>query len=169
MYAKQQRASEDNNGVEAFEYEFGCDSPSRCKLIRSQHRVDGDFETEELALKHLNWKEVSEIAETVGAKPIPATGMTWGGFRFNAEGWALLSSMIDVRESAKRLTERSRSEARQQKREKVFRLAKETGEPQLLSSYMADCDDPEEQCSLDSVSILAMPDGTTKRKRQHTW
>ncbi len=61
------------------------------------------------------------------------------------------------------------NDAQQDKRETAFRLAKETGEPQFLTRYMAECNDPKEQCSLDHVTVCAMPDGTTKRERQHTW
>lgn len=47
--------------------------------------------------------------------------------------------------------------------------AKDTGKPVLLTSYTDDCNDPDEDCSLDIVNVFAMPDGTTKTKRQHTW
>lgn len=47
--------------------------------------------------------------------------------------------------------------------------AKATGERQILHSYMDDCKDAREECSTDYVTIYAMPDGTTKTERQHTW
>ena len=61
------------------------------------------------------------------------------------------------------------SAAREKRLKKIRQLARETGEAQVLRSYMSECDDPEEQCSLDYVTVLAMPDGTTKTNRQHTW
>jgi len=51
----------------------------------------------------------------------------------------------------------------------IFATAKETGKKQYIKHYMADCNDPREECSLDVVTIYAMPDGTTKTERQHTW
>ena len=55
------------------------------------------------------------------------------------------------------------------KRELAFIKAKESGNPQVLKTWMADCNDPDEQCSLDHVTLFAMPDGTTKQNRMHTW
>jgi hypothetical protein len=51
----------------------------------------------------------------------------------------------------------------------VFTAAKETGEKQHIRHYMADCNDPREECSTDLVTVWAMPDGTTKTERSHTW
>jgi hypothetical protein len=52
---------------------------------------------------------------------------------------------------------------------KKFEAAKTTGERQVLRSYIADCNDPKEECSTDIVTVYAMPDGTTKTVRNHTW
>lgn len=51
----------------------------------------------------------------------------------------------------------------------IFAVAKETGKRQVLKSWMEDCNDPREECSTDSVTLWAMPDGTTKTTRTHTW
>jgi hypothetical protein len=51
----------------------------------------------------------------------------------------------------------------------IFVTAKETGVKQQIRHYMADCNDPQEECSTDVVTVYAMPDGTTKSERQHTW
>ena len=51
----------------------------------------------------------------------------------------------------------------------IFATAKETGKPVQLERYMTDCNDPREECSTDIVVVYAMPDGTTKTERQHTW
>ena len=50
-----------------------------------------------------------------------------------------------------------------------FAEAKETGKPVLLERHSEECSDPNEECDLDVVSTWAMPDGTTKTSRQHTW
>jgi hypothetical protein len=57
----------------------------------------------------------------------------------------------------------------QAKIDAIYALAKETGEKQLLSSWSDDCNDPEEDCSLDMVYEYAMPDGSIKNERSHTW
>lgn len=48
-----------------------------------------------------------------------------------------------------------------------FHLAAESGKPVEIDSYMAECDEPD--CSQDYVVIYAMPDGTTKTMRNHTY
>jgi hypothetical protein len=65
----------------------------------------------------------------------------------------------------KEAKKRAREEARQAK----FAEAKRTGKRVELRSWMDDCNDSREQCSLDHVTEYAMPDGTTKIVRQHTW
>ena len=51
----------------------------------------------------------------------------------------------------------------------IFAVAKETGKKQEIKHYMAECNDPREECSTDVVTIYAMPDGTEKTERMHTW
>ena len=65
-------------------------------------------------------------------------------------------------------------EAEEEKRKLVekaakFDEAKKTGKPVLLRKWTEDCNDPREECSLDVVYEYAMPDGSTKNERQHTW
>ena len=50
-----------------------------------------------------------------------------------------------------------------------FDEAKKTRRPVELYRYSDDCDDPEEDCNTDIVIIYAMPDGTTKEERMHTY
>jgi hypothetical protein len=63
----------------------------------------------------------------------------------------------------------AKEQAAEEERQVKFAEAKRTGERVELRSWMADCNDPREQCSLDHVTEYAMPDGTTKIVRQHTW
>jgi hypothetical protein len=53
--------------------------------------------------------------------------------------------------------------------EKIFNTAKITGIPQEISTYTIGCNDEQEECSTDIITIYANPDGTTTKKRQHTW
>jgi hypothetical protein len=54
-------------------------------------------------------------------------------------------------------------------REATFRKAKETGEWQVLDTWMAGCNDPDEECPLDTCTRYALPDGSTRIVRQHCW
>lgn len=51
----------------------------------------------------------------------------------------------------------------------LLEKAKETGEAQLISQIDVDCNDPKLECSTDIISYYAMPDGTTKETRIHTY
>jgi hypothetical protein len=76
-------------------------------------------------------------------------------------------------EYEKRLAEIEREKAdklaAEQKRAEVFAKARTTGEKQVLDNWMAPCNDPNEQCSDDACTEYALPDGTTKVERVHTW
>lgn len=51
----------------------------------------------------------------------------------------------------------------------IFALAKSTAEKQVLSKNTVDCNDQSEECSTDIITVYAMPDGSTKTVRTHTW
>jgi predicted house-cleaning noncanonical NTP pyrophosphatase (MazG superfamily) len=59
--------------------------------------------------------------------------------------------------------------AETEKIQEIFDTAKETGEQQEILRYLTDCNDPKEECSTDIVVEYAMPDGTKKIERNHTW
>lgn len=63
----------------------------------------------------------------------------------------------------------AKAKAKAEERKSKFDEAARTGMRVELRSWMEDCNDPSEECSLDHVTEYAMPDGTTKRERQHTW
>jgi hypothetical protein len=63
----------------------------------------------------------------------------------------------------------AKAKAREEERQAKFDEAKRTGQKVLLRSWCEDCNDPREECSLDHVTEYAMPDGTTRRERNHTW
>lgn len=50
-----------------------------------------------------------------------------------------------------------------------FERAKQTGQKVEIRRWTDGCCDPREECDLDIVIEYAMPDGTTKTERHHTW
>lgn len=68
-----------------------------------------------------------------------------------------------------REAEEAREREEKAERQAKFDEARQLNKPVELDSWMANCNDPREQCSLDHVTEYAMPDGTTKIVRQHTW
>ena len=74
--------------------------------------------------------------------------------------------------NTKRFSEQKKLEAEKQAQEEIkqkFESAKATGGKVLISTWVTDCNDPQEECSTDIIHKWAMPDGTTKITRQHTW
>jgi hypothetical protein len=55
------------------------------------------------------------------------------------------------------------------KKQAIFNKAKETGEKQLLSKSFTECSDRNEECNMDVVYEYAMPNGTVKTERVHTY
>ncbi len=77
------------------------------------------------------------------------------------DAWKLAQPAIEARE-------RRKAEA-EAERQRIFDTARRTGQKQVLDSYSDECNDPREECSLDQVTVYAMPDGSTKTVRSHTW
>lgn len=64
-------------------------------------------------------------------------------------------------------TERSAVENAEEHRKAAFAEAAATGKRQFLHSFMDGCDGTAVDCSMDSVTIWALPDGTTMETRTH--
>ena len=60
-------------------------------------------------------------------------------------------------------------EKKEAERKAIFDKAKETGKKQLLKKWSEPCNDPNEECDVDMIYEYAMPNGTVKGERQHTW
>jgi len=59
--------------------------------------------------------------------------------------------------------------AKEAKFNKASAEAKETGKPVVIGHYSDDCDDPNEECSMDTITEYIYPDGKIRTTRQHTW
>ena len=77
--------------------------------------------------------------------------------------------LSQTREQAREQAKKAAQEKQDAAMQDAVNKAKETGKPALLKSWMEECSDPCEECSLDLVTIHVLPDGTTRRDRQHTW
>lgn len=94
---------------------------------------------------------------------------------YTLDGWWELSVDAPVIKDALKARQavldenKRKKEEREAKRKAIFEKAAKTGEKQQLSSYMDECDDEDESCDWDQVIEYAMPDGSTKTERHHTW
>lgn len=125
--------------------------------------------TAESIHKYLN---TDEIENTLGRK---ADEVDFGDYvhKFRYE------MTFDEYKKLAELAEKKAQEAEQKKLEKekaekerikkLFEKARETGEKQVIEQYSVPCNVPEEDCDIDTVTVYAMPDGTRKTERHHTW
>ena len=65
--------------------------------------------------------------------------------------------------------ERERKMLEAKTRRDKFSEAKRTGKPVVIKQWSEECNDPNEECDIDNVYVYAMPDGSTKKERHHTW
>ena len=70
---------------------------------------------------------------------------------------------------AREEAERAREEAARREREGALQRAKETGEPVVIRQMTAPCSDPHEECNMDLIQEVALPDGRITTRRIHTW
>ena len=59
--------------------------------------------------------------------------------------------------------------AKEEKLNKALAEAKETGNPVVIGHHTDDCNDPNEECSMDTITEYIYPDGKIRSTRQHTW
>lgn len=90
--------------------------------------------------------------------------------RYTMNGWYEIKH-TDLMKIYTKITEMDEAKKveKQKKEAEIFAKAKKTGEKQILESYSVECNDPEESCDVDIITVYAMPDGTTKRTQKHTW
>lgn len=62
-----------------------------------------------------------------------------------------------------------KKEGKEAERKTIFDKARITGEKQVLNHWTDECNDPNEDCSLDIIYQYAMPDGSITEVRSHTW
>ena len=66
-------------------------------------------------------------------------------------------------------TKKANKDEKETAKDAIFAKAKATGEKQILNQWSEDCNEPEESCDIDNIIEFAMPDGSTKTERNHTW
>jgi hypothetical protein len=122
-----------------------------------------DFEKLEKTLKNkINWK--TNQLEAVSIPVERDSGL------YTMNGWFEIShaEVMRVYNEFVSKTEAKKAE-KQDKEAEIFAKAKETGEPQKLESFSVECNNPDESCDIDTIIIYAMPDGTKKEERIHSY
>jgi hypothetical protein len=117
---------------------------------------------EETIKKKINWMKnpLEEVSKKVDRK----TGL------HTETGWFEVSHIDVMRIYNEIIAQKEAKKAEKVDKEKViFETAKKTGEKQVIESYSVECNDPHEECDIDIITTYAMPDGTKKTVRNHTW
>lgn len=118
---------------------------------------------------HTCYGRAALLLEGLGlAKPVEG----WG-WHVPAEVVAALGETFtyaQAAEHARPALEKARAaeEARRAERAARFAEACRGGRPVMLKSWVENCCERDFDCSLDVVTLLALPDGTTKEERFHT-
>jgi hypothetical protein len=122
-----------------------------------------DFVKLEKVLKNkINWR----------SNPLEAVSKTIerGSGLYTMNGWFEVSHADLMKIYDEIVAEKDAIKAEKQNKEaEIFAKAKVTGEKQILESYSVECNDPYESCDVDNITIYAMPDGTKKEIRIHTY
>ena len=114
--------------------------------------------------------EAERLLEEIGI----AKYVTSWGYLVNLDAFATLGKSftypqaIEYMRPAKEAKAKKTAEAETRRQEK-FVEAKKIGKRVEISPYATECDDPNEECNLDIITRWAMPDGTEKTTRGHTW
>ena len=130
----------------------------------------------------LTWSE----GTIVSGWSVPSAWMDemlrWG-LAYEIRGWGVKvpQEVVDMLgteftpQQAQKYAEKKKAEKEAAKRkekeeeEEKFRRAKETGQPVEIRRYFVPCSSKNEECDTDIVTVWAMPDGTKKETRHHTW
>ncbi len=159
------------SGPVGFTFLAGCDTADTYGL----NWADGaDFDetftagqrlgTDDAIKTWVKYAELKAIAAETGAKVLPDTGSSYGGFRFDRAGYDRLAALATERQAERDTKEREHEAAATAKRSAVFAEAKRTGKRQPLSQWTTDrcMNRNHNECSFDNATEYALPNGTTK-------
>jgi hypothetical protein len=168
-----------------FEVVYGCDTADTYRYLWPDG-TDWDLHEERLKragpsqrelptpdairarLKTEDWKRIA--AETAAA-PAPGGYTSYGGYRFGAAGLAAILALHADRKAEADTARARKAAERDAKTTASLAEAKATGKPVELARWTEECDgaDGVDECSLDVCRRLAMPDGSIRVSRQHTF
>lgn len=103
------------------------------------------------------------------------TETDWGDYTITTYYEMTINELLEVYNKANNRKiesdkkEKEKEEKERKEREAIFEKARVTGEKQVLSKILCDCNDPYEECNLDIIYLYALPNGETEEVRTHTW
>lgn len=131
------------------------------------HSVKTDqLEEIEEAMKYIDLQDLAKISKKVKGPELNT---------INGNDWLEVSVDVSlIREAVNRLRRVKKEKAQKKVQNKKYvaaqvNKARITEEKQEITRYLDRCDEDEEECDWDIVTVWAMPDGSTRIERHHTW
>ena len=142
----------------------------RKNLLSGKQLVELRFREGEYLSDWTAHGEAATMLEKMGL----AKWISGWGIAVDAEVVSRLGTRFKLSEAEKIEKERQMVEERKARilsveRQAKFAEAKKTGKPVIISRRTCECDSRTEECSLDIVTTFAMPDGSEKVTREHTY
>jgi hypothetical protein len=161
-----------------FVHEIGCDGPDTYRYLwpegvewpAIEARLDrGDLPRPDALRDRLGHDDWTRIAAATGAGAIPANLATYGGWRFDRAGLGAILALHADRLAAAEGRAAARDAAREAKVAAARAEARAAGQPVLLDSWTEECDGSVDECDVDNCRRYALPDGTFRVSRTHTF
>jgi len=155
-------------------YISGCDTASTYQPL---YATSLNFDTQELVEKrlrtdlierHLGSDDFRSIAEATDAEVMAANLASWGGYHYSVEGFRQLLAVAVERQTIIDAKKAAKNEVRLAERTAKIQAARDTGEPVEIDRWSEPCDGSQDECDLDIISRVAMPDGSIVTHRSHT-
>lgn len=164
------------NGISQFDIEYIVADVR--EQVEKETGIKALIFADDIAKKLTKDEEIIKIAEET-YRPYPESENWTEEYRSwyrkaakekTAPGYGIIPNKI-IREKIRKLLLEEVEEVKKERErvEELFKLAKETGEKQLISKWIEDCNDRTLECSTDICYLYAMPDGTQKVERIHTF
>lgn len=157
-------------------YIFGCDCadtktfayglPDNFNFNAKHERIKKD----EKLLNEISHIINKDLVDKIGyKKEIDSGNYSYGGWEFDKQQTAKIIEIAQEKIDKKEKETNKKEQEEKERVEKIFAEAKETGKKQILSKWMADCNDEDLDCSFDSIIKYANPNGTTSIERIHCY
>jgi hypothetical protein len=139
-------------------------------ILNSSIKIKVEYHDGEYLSGYEVYGQAGELLEEIGA----AKYIEGWGYRVDFELVEALGKEFTYAKAMEytrpaREAKAAKEQAEKAEKQAKFDEAKTTGKPVELKRYTAECNDPQEECNMDIVTVYAMPDGSTKTVRMHTW
>jgi hypothetical protein len=160
-----------------FTFTAGCDCPDTYGFI---YNIPADFPYDFIYKRKEADKKLCNIisgiikndksfVEQVGFTIIAPANKSYYGYDFDAIQVRTLIIVAQNIINQKIINEQDNAKNEEKRIKELFMKAHETGEKQMIRRHTSDCVEKSIECSLDIITEYAMPDGSIKEERIHSY